>query len=174
MRRLLISLSALTVSAALVAACGGGGSTAKTATVAAGCSQGTATPTTQSSETGSTEAPTTAPPKFSGNGSSSWCALDRSFQDSNNFANVTKDPKAWVAQVNDLLPKAEAAAPGAIKADVATLVAGVRTLVKALVDDNYDFTKLTPAQYAALQDPKFTAAGDRVTAYDKQVCGASS
>ncbi|HLY81506.1 MAG TPA: hypothetical protein VKQ71_00905 [Acidimicrobiales bacterium] len=150
MRRLLISLFALTVSAVLVAACGGGGS-AKTAV-------------------GTTVAATA---KFSGSGSSSWCALDRSFQDSNNFANVTKDPKAWVKQVNDLLPKVEAAAPGPIKADVATLVTGVRTLVKAIVDDNYDFTKLTADQGAALQDPKFTAAGDRVTAYDKQVCGTS-
>jgi hypothetical protein len=151
MRRLLISLFALAVTATLVAACGGGASSAKTAA-------GTTLP---------------AGSKFSGSNSSSWCALDRSFQDSNNFANASKDPKAWVKQVNDLLPKVEAAAPGAIKADVATLVTGVRTLVKAIVDDNYDFTKLTADQGAALQDPKFTAAGDRVTAYDKQVCGTS-
>ena len=59
---------------------------------------------------------------------------------------MTKDPHAWANQVSGILNQAEGKAPGAIKADVHTLVGGMRGLLSALAGANYDMSKLTPAQ----------------------------
>jgi hypothetical protein len=147
MRRLLIPL----ILAALpLAACGGGSSTAKTASEAA-------TKSTISN--------------FSGNRGSNWCDLDRSLQNSTQFQNAMKDPRTWSRQLDSIASGAASKAPSAIKADVQTVVSALRVLEKALSDANYDFTKLNPAEMSGLNSPNLAAAADRITAYDKQVCG---
>jgi hypothetical protein len=167
MRRLLIPLL---ITAVPLAACGGGSSTAaKTVTPAA------ATSTVASGHFGATA--TTASTKalsFSGNSRSSWCDLDRSLQNSAQFQNSLKDPRAWASQLDSVISKVEAKAPGPIKSDVQTLIAGLRVLEKALADANYDFAKVNPAHMSGLNSPSLTAASDRIIAYDKQVCGTKS
>ena len=162
MRRLLIPL---VVTAVLLGACGGGGSAISTKPAG----QAVATKPTGAGPAGVTS--TTSAPQFSGSGGSSWCDYDRQLQNSTQFQNLYKDPHGWVSAVNSVVGQVESKAPGVIKADVATIVEGLHVVIAAVVADNYDFSKITPAQMAPLQDLKFKAAGDRVTAYDKQVCG---
>jgi hypothetical protein len=164
MRRLLIPFL---LAASLLAACGGGGSgtaaapvAGKSASRAVAVSPGAATSTT-----------TTSVPTFSGNSGSSWCDLVRSLQDHTKFESLYKDPHAWVAAVNDLIPQVSSRAPGAIRGDVHTLVGGLRAYMQAVVAAGYDFHKLSTAQLAGLADANFAAASERITAYDTQVCG---
>jgi hypothetical protein len=115
--------------------------------------------------------PTTTAPQFSGDGASSWCAYANEVQGTTQLnASFQQDPKAWVAQVTALMGQAQAAAPAVIKADVATMAGGVLGLAQALTVDQDDFSRLGAQQLAALQDPQFVDAGQRVRAYDQQVC----
>ena len=117
----------------------------------------------------STSATTT--PTFSGDPASQWCAYANQVQGTVALnGSFQKDPKAWVAQVTTLMAQAEAVAPAAIDADVAAMAGGVRGLALALTANQDNFNQLTPQQLAALQDPAFVAAGQRVRAYDQQVC----
>jgi hypothetical protein len=50
------------------------------------------------------------------------------------------------------------------------MAGAVRGLATALTANNDDFSQLNPEQLAAIQDPAFVAAGQRVRAYDQQVC----
>jgi hypothetical protein len=164
-RRLLIPLLVLVP---VLAGCGGGAAKA-TNTASQSPTVTTATPANQP-----TVAPaTTAAPQFSGNSGSSWCDLDRSFTDSFKAQNIVKDAHAWVNTIGTLLPQAEAKAPAAIKADVHTVAVAVRLLAQDLASNGYDFSKVTPAQLASFSSPALTAASERVTAYDKQVCGTN-
>ena len=67
--------------------------------------------------------------------------------------------------------KALSKAPSEIKADVQVLVATTAQLDAALAKVNYDFTKITPADEAALDSPAFTAAESKLEAYVKAHCG---
>jgi hypothetical protein len=169
MRRLLISFL---LAGTLLAACGGGGgsraasapakpakASADNSVIAAGASA--------TSTTSSTSAPKLS---FSGNSGSSWCDLDRSLENSTKFQTLMKDPHAWAAAVNAIIPQVESRAPAAIRTDVNTLVGVLRIFMQALSTANYDFSKINVAT-AGLQDPKFSAASERITAYDRQVCG---
>jgi len=62
-------------------------------------------------------------------------------------------------------------APSAIKGDVKVLIDASSKLFTALEKDNYDFTKITPADEAALTSPAVVAAEKRVSAYVKADCG---
>lgn len=168
MRRLLIPLL---LTALPLAACGGGSSSAKTAS--AGATKSTVS-TLAGGQVGATATTaSTKPPNFSGNSGSSWCDLDRSLQNSTQLQNAMKDPHTWASQLDSIASSAENKAPGAIKDDVKTVVSALRVLEKALSDANYDFTKVNPAQLSSLNTPNLTAAADRITAYDKQVCGTN-
>lgn len=159
MRRLLIPLVLIVP---VLAACGGSSTKAKTAAPAVATSVTTG---------GGAATTTTAPPNYSGNGGSSWCNFDRSLANSSNLQDMTKDPHAWANQVSGILNQAEGKAPGAIKADVHTLVGGMRSLLSALAGANYDMSKLTPAQMGSFASADVQAASQRITAYDTQVCG---
>jgi len=120
---------------------------------------------------GHTSTSATTAPTFSGDAASPWCAYANQVQGTTALnGSFQKDPKAWVGQVTALMAQAEAAAPTAIHADVATMADGVRGLALALTADRYDFSKLNAQQLTALQDPAFVGAGERVRAYDQQVC----
>jgi hypothetical protein len=114
--------------------------------------------------------------RFSGSGSSRFCDLARTLAQKTQIGpdldlrRVYQDFDAEAGQI-------QAAAPAAIKADVATVVARVRTLKDALVAVDYDEAKLDPSSLKSLQDPRFQQAAARVSAYSQQVCrvgGATS
>jgi hypothetical protein len=113
----------------------------------------------------------TTAPVYSGDPASHWCTYANQVQGTTQLnGSFQQDPKAWVAQVTALMTEAQAAAPAAIDADVATMAGAVRGLATALSADHDDFSQLNPEQLAAIQDPAFVAAGQRVRAYDQQVC----
>ena len=62
-------------------------------------------------------------------------------------------------------------APSAIRPDVKILIDASAQLFAALEKDNYDFTKITPADEAAMTSPAVVAAEKRVNAYVKADCG---
>jgi hypothetical protein len=156
----------------LLVACGGRGSPARSAlpgvTTTTVAGQASTTTATAATTTTATKAPAQTP-----GGGSAWCDLDRALQNSTNFQNV-KDGRAWASAVNAMIPKLQAAAPAAIRADLQTLVAGLRTFLKVLAQANYNFNTLTPGSMAPLADPKLQAASNRIVAYNKQICGTKS
>lgn len=116
---------------------------------------------------------TTTTVKFSGSSSSKFCDLARSLAQKTKVGpNV--DLRKVYQDFDNEAPQIEAAAPAAIKADVETVVAGIRAFKNTLAAVNYDATKLDPASVQALQDPKFTEAATRLSQYYQQVCGVTS
>ena len=76
----------------------------------------------------------------------------------------------------DQLHRAADAAPTELVEDTALLVAGIASLDDALRSVGYDYDALAesdqgPAVAAAVNDPAFGVAGDRIEAYKQQVCG---
>lgn len=175
MRRTLVILACLVPFAA---ACGGGSShsTAAAPVASAGGSENTSPSSSVFAAApmpgGVVETTTTKPPTFSGSSGSSWCDLARQVENSTKVSDeFTKDPKSWLNTATSLLNQAESRAPSAISRDVHTVADAVKVLGQALASAGYDFTKISPAQISGLQDPKLAAAGQRITAYDQQVCG---
>jgi hypothetical protein len=73
------------------------------------------------------------------------------------------------------LQRADDAAPAELQADTALLVTGITELDDALRAVGYDYDALSsspqgPAVVAAVNDPQFGVAGDRIQAYKHQVC----
>jgi hypothetical protein len=139
----------------------------------AGCGGGSGSAPKSVASRGSTTISATTGPKFSANPGSSWCGLIRSFKDDSNLPGSTTNTQAWVDAINSVLPQLDSTAPSAIKDDVRAVVAAFQAFTKALADDKYDFSQLTPVQASVVQDPKYKAASDRIDAYDTQVCGAA-
>jgi hypothetical protein len=96
---------------------------------------------------------------------------------------VLEDPSESAEEVEaafthllDVLHRAADAAPPELTEDTALLVAGIASLDDALRPVGYDYDALAesdqgPAVAAAVNDPAFGVAGDRIEAYKHQVCG---
>ena len=74
-----------------------------------------------------------------------------------------------------LLQRAADAAPEELRADTALLVEGISALDDALRAVGYSYDALAespegPTVAAAVNDPTFGVAGDRIEAYKRQVC----
>jgi hypothetical protein len=150
----------------LAAACsGGGGEDAATTT--------TADPGTVESSS------TTAPPDYTGDAGSPFCTLLRDTDPSTILAGDGSDPAAVEQAFTGLVrvfADARALAPSEIAADVGLVADGIEALDAALAAVGYDFTALAAAPQAAevteaVNDPVFTDAGARISAYRTQVCG---
>lgn len=86
------------------------------------------------------------------------------------------DVEASFTLLLDQLHRAADAAPPELVEDTALLVAGIASLDDALRSVGYDYDALAaseqgPAVAAAVNDPAFGVAGDRIEAYRAQVCG---
>jgi len=122
---------------------------------------------------------TTAPPEYTGDSGSPFCSLLREVDPSTVLAGDADDPasvEAAFRRLVDVLAQATAAAPPEIEADVAFVAAGVDALDGALAEAGYDFDVLAASDAAgevtaAVNDPAFTDAGIRLSAYRTQVCG---
>jgi hypothetical protein len=69
----------------------------------------------------------------------------------------------------------EAVAPDEVRADAQLVAGGIAALDAALAEVGYDFDALAASAardevLAAVNDPAFTEAGDRLGAYRAQVC----
>jgi predicted negative regulator of RcsB-dependent stress response len=139
-----------------LAACSGGGSTSTATTVTTGLGIST-----------------TTVPKFSGSASSKYCSVARQFSQVAQ-ANLASDPKTLFQEFDTLASQYLAVVPAVIKADANTLVSAIEQLETAVKAVNYDLTKISPAALAPVQAPMFTAAANRIDAYDSQVCGLTT
>lgn len=149
----------------LVAACSDGGG------------EDAGTTTTEPSTAGSSS--TTAPPTYTGDAASPFCTLLRDTDPSTILAGDGGDPGAVEQAFTRLVrvfADARALAPAEIAADVGLVADGIEALDAALAAVGYDFTALAATPQAAevtaaVNDPVFTDAGARISAYRAQVCG---
>jgi hypothetical protein len=88
--------------------------------------------------------------------------------------NLSADPKALFQQFDALSAQYLAAVPPEIKDAANTVVGTLRQLETSFRAVNFDVTKLKATDLAPVQDPNFTAAGQRIDAYDGQVCGLTT
>ncbi len=126
-----------------------------------------------STTTSVTASAATKVPSFSGSASSKYCGLARQFSQATS-PSLSSDPKVLSDQFDALSGQFQSVAPAPIKADVDTVITTIKQLVASFKAANYDVSKINPADMAALQDPKFVAATQRVEAYDAQVCGITT
>lgn len=148
---------------ALLAACSGGeGEDGEVATA----------PTT------SVAVSSTEPPTFTGDPGSPLCELLREVDPTTILAGDSEDPVALEAgfqRLVEVFDQLRALAPPAIAPDAALIADGLAALDEALAAVGYDFealaaSEIAPDVVAAVNDPAFTAAGDRLAAYRTQVC----
>ena len=100
-------------------------------------------------------------------------AVDTVLEDPSDSA---EEVEAAFTHLLDVLHRAADAAPPELAEDTALLVAGIASLDDALRSVGYDYDALAesdqgPAVAAAVNDPAFGVAGDRIEAYKHQVCG---
>lgn len=122
--------------------------------------------------------PSTAPPSFTGDEGSPFCALLADVDLAGALTGSSADPDAVgrvVQGLADVLVEAAELAPGDIAADVALVADGMVSLDGALAEVGYDFDALAASGsgdevLAAVNDPAFAAAGTRLAAYRAQVC----
>lgn len=148
----------------------------------AACSGGDddASPTTTEESTSSTtSSSTTEPPTFTGDPNSAFCGLLRDVDTDAVLAGDPEDPAAVGAAFQRLvaiLRDASALAPSEIRDDITMVKDGIEALDAALAAVSYDFDALAasgagPKVTEAVNDPAFTDAGTRLSAYRTQVCG---
>lgn len=143
-----------------------------------GDGEGAATTTTADPGTAESSS-TTAPPDYTGDPGSPFCTLLRDTDPSTILAGDGGDPAAVEQAFTRLVgvfADARALAPSEIAADVGLVADGIQALDAALAAVGYDFTALAATPQAAevtaaVNDPVFTDAGARISAYRSQVCG---
>jgi hypothetical protein len=145
----------------------------------AGCSgaddPGTAIPTTI---VAAGESTTTAPPTFTGDAGSPFCTLLRDIDPTSLLSGDSGDPAAVEAGFRRLvvvLRDIHKVAPPEVEPDIALVAEGIEALDAALAAVGYDFDALAASGAAAevtaaVNDPAFTTAGSRLSAYRTQVC----
>jgi hypothetical protein len=121
---------------------------------------------------------------FSGKGSKAFCDLARQYADqAQKQASAANNPnglKDTFTQLDQIMPKLQSTAPSEIKADVQTVADEFKKVEAIFKQYDWDFTKLVtaaqkdPTLLQSMQfenDPNFAAAGQRLDAYGKKVCG---
>jgi hypothetical protein len=156
-----------------------GSSTTTTATTA---SAGAATTAAASSD-----ASTTTDPKFTGAGSAAFCSYVKQINDQETLvttifstqATPAQVKQAW-AQLDAVISQLVSSASSEIKADATVLQQAYQQLEAVFVQYGYDSSKVFEASQAdpnvasklqVADDPKFTAAADRIEAYNEKICG---
>ena len=162
--RVLPHLALVVAAAVLVASCSGGGDDAAAAD---------RTTTTTAVDTTTTEAPS-----FTGDADSPFCELLRGVDPNTLLSGDPADPSAVEAGFRRLvgvLRDLHDLAPPEVEADAAVVANGIEALDEALAAVDYDFDALAASGAAAevtdaVNDPAFTTAGNRLSAYRTQVC----
>lgn len=145
--------------------------------VAAACSSDDdagSTTTTAGATTTTVEVPT-----FTGDADGPFCARLRDVDPATLLDGEPGEPADVAAGFQELvrtLRDLEAVAPAEVEPDVVLVAEGVAALDAALAAVGYDFDALATSSAAAevtaaVNDPAFTTAGDRLSAYRAQVCG---
>jgi hypothetical protein len=146
------------------------------------CSEGDDTPATDgattTAEAAATTTSVTTPVTFTGAADSPFCNLLRGVDTSTVLAGDSGDPAAVEAGFHRLvgvLRDALALAPPEIDGDLSLVTEGIEALDATLAAAGYDFAALAASGESArisnaVNDPSFTAAGARLTAYRTQVC----
>jgi len=152
-----------------VSACG---SSSKTPAASNSTSPSPSNPS--SSRPGGSSGANTTAPKLSGDSGSSFCNLAHhygsAFKSNSVVGSTPTDLKKLYENIGPALSEAESKAPSAIKGDMQTFVTAFNQVVKALSAVNYDYTKLSPATFAALGTAQVKAASNHIEQYLKQVC----
>ena len=178
--------AAAAMAALALAACGSGGknvltgsagTAAKTAATAAASSAATNSSTTTASGASTTV------PKFSRSGSGDLCSYAKqvSASDLGRELAGSSNLKDTFTKLDEVYKQVQDKAPSEIKADVNTVIAGVKKIEALYAKYDWDAAKFAagaaqdPAQFTdmekTLSDPQFTAAAERVGAYFSKVCG---
>jgi hypothetical protein len=150
--------------------------------VLAGCSSGgddKAAPTTTAAGTPSTGPTSTVRPvdtSFTGQNSTQFCTLARTYND--RFTQVGTNPTPAQLRIvaregQTAITQAVTAAPAEIKNDVQVLANAFGSLLSELEKVNYDVSKLPPSAVTSLTAPEFQASTTRFQAYLRTVCGVS-
>ncbi len=124
------------------------------------------------------EAVSTSVPRFEGDPESSFCTLLREVRLQGVLeepADSAADVEAGFSQLIGVLTRTAEQAPEELATDVGLVLAGVVALDDALraVGYSYDALSRSPSAAevsAAINDPSFAVAGDRIEAYRAQVC----
>jgi hypothetical protein len=112
-----------------------------------------------------------------GSGSGSFCGFAKTAQaqEANDSKAFTSDnPKQLATYSQKAVAELEtfsAAAPSAIKTDVTTVVAGAEKLFTLLKKANYDYKKVDPTSFEAIDTPAFNQANAAIASYLKNTCG---
>ena len=125
------------------------------------------------------DASTTSTVVFTGDAQGPFCRVLRDLALDSALDRPSETPEEVEASFTlllDQLHRAADAAPPELVEDTALLVAGIASLDDALRSVGYDYDALAesdqgPAVAAAVNDPAFGVAGDRIQAYKSQVCG---
>ncbi len=101
--------------------------------------------------------------------SANWCDTARSIDTASNAfdAPTGENIREFAKQVK----AARGSAPAEIRDDVQVLSDFLEQLTKALDDNNDNIVLAFDAMGDTLNDPKFSEAGDRITAYNERECG---
>lgn len=116
---------------------------------------------------------------FTGDPAGPFCALLRDMalrEVLGEPAASASDVEAGFSELLEILRRAAGSSPPELREDTALLLAGVGSLDDALRAVGYDYDALAsseagPTVAAAVNDPAFGVAGDRIEAYKEQVCG---
>lgn len=98
-------------------------------------------------------------------------ALGETFDD---IAPADGDPAALreqLTQAREAIAQTEAEAPEEIRPDVAVLADGYDDFLAALEAVDFDFEQLPLSAVVALDSPELQVAGERLDAYQADVCG---
>ena len=175
------SMAALAVVAITATACGGSGNGSSAAATSAAGTSAASTASSAAPATSSAAAGTTAPPaagttKVKATGGGTFCkTLAAAINNPSAFtgSSTPAKVKSTIAEAIKQSQAALAKAPSTIKPDVSVLLAASEKLYQALAKNDYDITKLRPADVTALSSPALAAAEAHVAAYVKDTCGIS-
>jgi hypothetical protein len=115
---------------------------------------------------------------FTGDPASPFCGVLRDLEADTVLDRPSASPQdveAAYTHLLEVLHRAASSAPPELQADTGLLYEGIAALDDALRAVGYDYDALAgspsgPSVSAAVNDPAFTVAGDRIQAYKHQVC----
>ncbi|HUP84917.1 MAG TPA: hypothetical protein VM143_04530 [Acidimicrobiales bacterium] len=123
---------------------------------------------------------TTADTDFSGKGGGDFCDLakqyQKDFEDTSNTSNSADDTKKQFQELTAAIKKLVSEAPGEIKDDTKVVSEVFQRYDTLLQKYDYDFAKIPQEEAAKInfEDPKVSAASNRVESYFEKVCKIDS